>query len=173
MFATINAPAYYVCATDYSGPDEELRLNGGAISITTAPLYTEKDLRTSWNDWHAYQHGPFSTLAEAQAELARIYGPCRQCETVTDDPELAAVIVASYSLGEYEQLTKAQTESYMQDLSAVSADMSDPALEEYAAEIRDFLRSEYMEDSDYILDILEEYRDRLRTEAGWWDTDED
>ena len=171
MSTTINAPAYYVCATDYSGPNEELRLNGGVVSITTAPLYTERELNTIWNDWHVYQHGPFSTLEEAQAELARIYGPCRQCEVVTNDPALAAVIVASYSIGEYERLTKEQTESYMQDLRAVSADMSDPALEEYADGIRDFLRSEYQEDSDYILEILEEHRDYLRTEEGWWEED--
>ena len=161
---------YYVCTSRYSGPDESLRLNGDNIAITTAPLYTDKDLVTTCNDWSAEQAGPFATLQDAREYMERTYGECRQTEYAAD-PDLAAVIVESYSVGAYEQLTKEQTESYMQDLGAVTADTSDPELEEYADEIRDFLRSEYQEDSDYILEILEEHRDRLRTEEGWWEED--
>lgn len=97
MSNTINAPAYYVCASEYHGTDEELLREGVGICITTAPIYREQDLAPSSTGWYAYQHGPFRSLKEAEIALARIYGPCDQVGSATDDPALAAVLVASYS----------------------------------------------------------------------------
>ena len=162
---------YYVCASIYVGPDEQEQLNGSSVSITTRPWFTEKDLASIYSDWSAEQEGPFATLPEAQKYMQTKYGDCRPIDKDWAEPDILPDIVECYAIGAYEQLTKEDTRTWLYDglEDLVSADTTDPQLEKTADEVLATMQADFNMSSTYILEILEEYRDCLRTEEGWWD----
>ena len=160
---------YYVCASIYVGPDEQDRLNGSSVSITTRPWFTEKYLGTVWCDWSAEQEGPFASLSKAQDYMQTKYGDCRPIDKDWAEPDELPDIVECYAIGAYEQLTKEDTLTWLYDglSDLVSADTSDPQLEKTADEVLATMQSDFNMSSPYILEILEEYRNHLRTEEDW------
>lgn len=153
---------YYVCASVYVGPDEDLRLNGTNIAITDAPMYSAGDCASVYNDWSAEQAGPFQTQQEALDYMERTYGACRPMESAAD-PEIAGHILETYAAGLYERLTRPATEEFLSGcLDDICAATTDEELAAMEAELLNGMQANQGLTSDYILDVLEAERERRR-----------
>jgi hypothetical protein len=167
---------YYIVEQNYVGPnrDEDQYVDADRIEIRTSPAIANRSRRPrteGWcgttNDWAVYAHGQYTTIEDARAAIADIFGDARDCDAhghrfESDDD----AVVEVYRPGKYAPMSSQATADWAYDAirSDITADTTDERITELVAEYEAAANAEgYTLDGDLEY-IMRARRQELRDE---------
>lgn len=145
---------YYVIESEYVGPiSSNETLDNHWVFIQTEPGRTNSSNEPREEGWlgntnnvSVYARGAFGTLEEAKSFIAKEFGKCR----FDDEWEYGGVVVAAYTVGEFERVSYDAAETWMFD--GLEYDVNHRLSEDEIASLAEFYIREARE-SNYRMDI--------------------
>lgn len=170
---------YYIVMTEYVGPNPQENLDSDVIDIRTSPARKNMSGEicvNGWcgttNDWSCTAHGEYPSIEEAISAIEEKFGEVRECdaESESDNPD----VVKAYKQGKFIPMSRRETAGWLWEAMKedIVADTTDDQLENLGEEYEKSANEEGMT-LEYIQDILEEYRQKLRDEQEEEEEDEE